>query len=239
MEWYFVCDSDVQYKIHNNGKISPISDNKINKINTIIDLQKQFGSKLDLVLHTGDLINLGDDMKSFDVFKKEYVKVIETNNLKLLMCPGNHDSYIKYFPYCKPVFKYLKNKYNCKYNLIMDWNKACCYKVKHNGIYFISMGIYPKNLVWLTNNLPNKDEPIIIFYHYNTADNPFSDWWTNTEKENFYNTIKNHNILLIVDGHWHQSGKNEWKGIPEVRGAGSKVALVKVINNTINNITFH
>lgn len=233
-KWYLICDGDVQYKTHDDGRIGPKTDNKIDKLNRIIELKKELKDKLNIVIHAGDLLDKGDNIEAFKKFKNEYVKNIENNNLELLLCPGNHDTYIDKFPYCKPVLKYLRKKYNGNYHI--DFNKSCCYKLKRNNIYFICCGIYPKNLSWLKKNLPKKNEPVIIYYHYNTAINPYCDWWTANEKNKFYNVIKEHNILLIVNGHYHYSGINEWKNITEVRGSGSKLVLIEFEDTKINNI---
>ncbi len=237
MIWYFICDGDVQYKQHDDGRIAPLTADKDDKVNKIIELHKEH-PELNLVIHAGDLLDKGNDTKSFEKFKSEYVHTIEKDDLKLLMCAGNHDTYVS-FPYlCKPVFKYLKKKYDTTFAPFC-WKYSGCYKRIHNGINFISMGVYPKNLRWLKNNLPSKEEPVIIFYHYNTADNPFSDWWSASEKEKFYDVIKDHNILMLHNGHWHHSGITEWKEIKEVHGSGGTVALIKMEGTKISEITFH
>ncbi len=98
------------------------------------------------------------------------------------------------------------------------------------------MGVYPKNLDWLKNELNEitNDTPIVFIFHYVIADNvPYNDWWTNDEKEDFYNVIKNYNVILICNGHDHETRIDNWKNIPCVIGSGdNSFALLKFCKNT-------
>ena len=65
----------------------------------------------------------------------------------------------------------------------------------------------------LFKNASAKKQPVILFMHYGF--DPYGlGWWSEREREVFYNTIKNYNILAIFWGHTHMVQSVEWCGIP-------------------------
>jgi len=192
-------------------------------------------ANLEVVVSAGDLTDHGwgkslcfrkqDD--EFTPFIENFVNPLEKMGLRILLCGGNHDTYVK-FPYIhKPVLQYIKEKYNSTY-YHFDHNKSNCYKREIHGITFISMGVYPKNLKWLSENLPNdKSSPVIIFFHYNFLDDEaHSGWWKEIEKQEFYNVIKDHNISGIMHGHIHTTSVKKWNGIPVFNGSSPNTPLL-------------
>jgi UDP-2,3-diacylglucosamine pyrophosphatase LpxH len=134
------------------------------------------------------------------------------------------------------VMKYIKNKYNATYSW-SDYSMSGCYTYTHNGVQFISLGVYPKNLKWLASVLPaDKSQPLVIFYHFNTDKNePFGDWWKEEEKLAFYEAIKEHNVLLIINGHWHTSRITTWNNIKIVHCAGNPF-VIKMADQQVKEI---
>jgi cytolysin (calcineurin-like family phosphatase) len=58
-----------------------------------------------------------------------------------------------------------------------------------------------------------KNQPIIILMHYGF--DPYGlGWWSERERDVFYKTIKDYNILAIFWGHTHMVQSIEWRGIP-------------------------
>ena len=114
-----------------------------------------------------------------------------------------------------------------------------CYTKRKNNILFISLGVYPKNLKFLKKNLPgDTTAPVIIFYHYNTVNEPHSDWWSDEEKENFYQVIKDSNILAIINGHIHLSYKKKWRGFTMLNGGGSRLVRMNMEGDKYINEDF-
>ena len=118
-------------------------------------------------------------------------------------------------------------------------NYSGCYTYTRNNILFISLGIYPTNLKFLRKHLPkNKNYPIIIFYHYNTIKEPFSDWWSDKEKEQFYQVIKDYNILAIINGHLHSSYRKIWKGFTMLNAGGKKLLRMNMEDDKFIDVNF-
>jgi hypothetical protein len=237
--WYFVIDGDPQVG-NVNGK-PQIREECANMGERLNEYCKKNLIDIDFVLCTGDLTGLGTDglqilcwkngeHNQLKVFLDDYYYNLQNNGYKVYCCPGNHDTYVNWPYYWKPVFHWLKKTYGATYNPFITHYNSGYYKFEHKGILIMSLGIYPYNLNWIRNNLPkDKKKPIILFWHYNTIDaEPFSNWWSKEEKDKFYEIIKDYNILLIANGHWHGSGWGEWNGIKIIRGSGYNKALIKI-----------
>ena len=57
------------------------------------------------------------------------------------------------------------------------------------------------------------NQPIIILMHYGF--DPYGlGWWSERERDVFYKTIKDYNVLAIFWGHTHMVQSIEWRGIP-------------------------
>jgi hypothetical protein len=169
--------------------------------------------------------------------KEKWVKPLENAGLAVLLGLGNHDE-VHYFPYYpKPVFRYIADRHNATYDLLNTYNSGC-YTYYRNGILFLSLGIYPKNISYLRQNLPlNRNVPIIIFYHYNSIeDEPYSDWWKTSEKIAFKESIASYNVLAIINGHCHQTYIKEWLGYKMLNGSGGELLLLEMNDIKLTNI---
>jgi len=234
MKWSIVLSSDLHFGSLKSESGIDIRADKKEQVKNILEMKDEHN--VEIVISVGDLTEYGTDGNSWcscrkmvddelTPLKEKWVKPLEDNNIKVLLGIGNHDSYTGH-PYCsKPVFKYIKNKHNATYYPWVGKNYSGCYTYTKNNILFICMGIYPKNLRFLRNHLPkNKDNPIIIFYHYNTiSDEPHSDWWKTNEKEDFYQVIKDRNIVAIINGHIHATYHKTWSNFPMLNGGGGKL----------------
>ena len=172
------------------------------------------------------------------IYIQDYEKKVESV-CPLYVCPGNHDTYCDRPVIYKGVLKHIANKHGATYNPVF-WKSSGMYTFQHKGVKFISCGIYPYNLNWLTRHLPkNKQDPIILFWHYNTLiGEPFSDWWSTEEKEAFYRKIQEYNVLMIVNGHLHNTTLQYWHDIPIVKGAGSSLAIVHMKGTKVHEVYF-
>ena len=76
------------------------------------------------------------------------------------------------------------------------------------------------------------DSPIVLSWHYNLT-GTYSNWWTDSEKDAFYEVIKGYNVLGIFLGHWHYSYTSEWHNIPVYGIGGSEFAKGTIIDNKL------
>lgn len=115
-----------------------------------------------------------------------------------------------------------------------------------NQYHFVSLGSYPSekwddtcqwchyfkksfrepqnSLGFLKEDLSKNaaGKKVILYFHYGW--DSFSKlWWTEAEQENFYQVIKDHQIVAIFTGHNHATGHLQWKGY-DVYSAGSPQA---------------
>lgn len=224
----FVHDSDLHYTPRG------LRPEKKSNPQKIIELDPEF------VIVTGDLTENGYDGKSIGCFQyggdedqlsplnREYVKGLEIQGISVYLCAGNHDRGRKWIPY-KPVQKYVKERHG-----------GLKYSFERCGIKFICCGEYPKDLKWLKKELVN-DQPMFIYFHFNLV-GKYSDWWSNKEKEKFYQVIKYYsNLQAIMVGHRHSSQiHTEWKGITVIRSAGRGFTLINfdTNDNKIDSVRF-
>ncbi len=177
-------------------------------------------NKTDLVLMVGDLTDHGrfDDCDSvesewekflFDWFYPISEKIGVQN---ICLCPGNHDTgyiYGKKFFKNESVFDALKNYGLENYSFLKE------------NILFVCCGIYPdlntRNYLRLLLRCVHKSIPIVMFFHY-TISKPCHGF-NDDEKNEFYEVIKNRNVIGIINGHKHGTFEDDWNGIP-VFGVG-------------------
>ncbi len=200
--------------------------------------------------------------------KNELIKYQEfEKKLKkpVLLCIGNHDTYtVSINTHIKKFFRSLFNlkpiwpkntiqrhildninsvSKNISKNVISKNIISTFYYDKIiNNIHFICLGLYPGpvELNFLKSCLTDKYKTI-IFFHYN-VEGPFSDWFPENDKENFFNYIYNYtNILCICVGHRHESYvsyflENKFsKKFKIISGAGEFPILCTIENDILTN----
>lgn len=228
--------SDLHFQ-HNH-----IREDKSNNYNTILELSKE--NKIDAIIVPGDLTNTAGTGAyiDFGCYKfyysskddqltplKEYIDKLE-EIAPTYIGLGNHDFYTYIFgKLYMPIVRYVKQRHG---NTRYSWDLK--------GYHFICLSEYPdkKGREFLREDLKkNTDKDTIIYFHYNIH-GPWSDWWSDSDKEKFYNIIKDYKIRAIFVGHWHESYKFKWKNIDIINGAGSTVSLIKIDKENIN-VSFH
>ena len=229
---WFAVDADPQFKWDDDLKEVVIRKAKENNKKIMESLlNKDFTPEFLLVC--GDLTQHGSDGKSqldpantesedpdeLGPFKFEYYRRMK-NKLdgQVYLIHGNHDEYVAW-PYTrKPVLDFIESEFG-------GTNYA--FRASPN-IKVIALGKYPDadSLDWLKEKVSNKDRKYIIFQHYPvTGDFSGSDWWSNDEKNAFYDVIKDSNIIAIFSGHSHMNDIREWKGIPNIVCGGKGMCL--------------
>ena len=203
-------------------------------------------SSASIVIVTGDLtddgrngakINLGltkfryggrrNQLKSL---MTNYVTPIEESGKKVYLCSGNHDK-------GKQILKVFRNQPVRR--AIRQRHGANTYAVEHEGLRFLIMGKYPKELIWLSNQLrEHSDSPHIIAFHYNLQ-GKYSDWWPDAVKDRFYKIIKDYRIVAILVGHTHISDVSVWQGI-QVITSSNKFSRIyyDTVNQKITDVSF-
>lgn len=93
------------------------------------------------------------------------------------------------------------------------------------NVHFINLNLYPgstdkagQSLDFvkddLAHNLSKNGRPIVILHHYGF--DPFSceeRWWTEQERETYYDAIKGFNVVAIFSGHNHAQSHRKWHDI--------------------------
>lgn len=210
----FIHDSDLHYDEN--------SSRKKNNVQKILDIDPDF------VVVTGDLtsngydgshflcFNYGGDEDQLTPLKEKYVNVIENNDIPVYLCDGNHDNGRNKIPY-KPVLCYIKKRHG-----------GLKYTFEYLGVHFICCSVYPKDIKWLKKKLNKaKNNPVFIYFHYNLIGR-YSDWWSDKDKDKFYETIKDHkNIKAILEGHFHSSKIYNWRDFLVIRSAGKHFSVIQ------------
>jgi Icc-related predicted phosphoesterase len=245
-DWNILLDGDNHYGNTIYDDIALPRGGKTITLHDILNIKNKY--KFDFIINTGDLCSHGYDNKcifplccikngdvdEFSAFIDNYYRPLFNEGIKVYFTAGNHDTYVQWPYYKKPVFKFIKEVHGATYYMF-SWKKSGCYSFCYNDVFFINMGVYPKNLSWLKKELEevNKETPIVFIFHYVIADNvPYNDWWSNDEKEGFYNVIKDYNVILICNGHDHESRKDYWKDIPCIIGSGDRTFNLLKFNKT-------
>ncbi len=65
----------------------------------------------------------------------------------------------------------------------------------------------------LTENVGDTGKPVVILMHFGMDPGWGLTWWSTTEQTNFYNAIKNYNVIAIIGGHSHSAAVLTWNGL--------------------------
>lgn len=184
----------------------------------------------------------GSKTNELGIFKDQFVKPITEHggvtsthqsdviapNTTLLLVHGNHDKYNGAGRY--PVLDYISNRYGDTH-----------YTRQINNVYFFMCGLYPNKSTcqWIASTFNElgltNDTPVIFVFHYNLY-GACSDWWNDSEKDYFFETVKSFHVLAIFVGHSHQPGEGNFRGIRVINGFRTTVAEITInIDYTLSN----
>jgi len=227
----FAHDSDLHY---GKNKLRPRKDKERHPAR-IISTKAQF------VIVTGDLTENGYSGKKIGCFRyggdkdqispciENYVKPIEEAGKEVYLCAGNHDR-------GRRILKI--SIYPAVKRLIRKRHGGSQYTFRKGDLKFICCHECPRNIKWLKKQLEDTDQPTIIFFHFN-LEGPFSDWWSQKQKDAFYRAIQDCNIVGILVGHHHVSRVSEWKGIKVISSSDKFSCIVyDPIREKIVNVVY-
>lgn len=218
----FIVSSDLHFS-------TKIREDKADNLGIIKNLKSAPRTNIQAVICAGDLTEYGADGSSFlcyqyggdepqvQALQQQWIEPIESAGIPVYLCAGNHDEYVPWPYFYKPVHKLIKRKHG---DLMYSFDIA-----GNAGINFVCLGKYPdKKALEFLRDAASKTRPNCIFFHYNLT-GPYSDWWTEEEKNAFYNEISKYEILAIIVGHHHISHDTNWRGYRVISGSGSSVAV--------------
>ena len=166
------------------------------------------GGKVDVprvVLFTGDTTDNGT-LEEFAEFENVYGL---TGKEGLLRYPvfetiGNHDVNAD-----SPIKARAAERHGA-INYALDWE----------DVRLLCLDMYPDatTLRWLQAQLKQagRTRPLVLFFHYSLEGN-YSDFWEQSEKDDFAQAILGYNVLAIFHGHEHWMGHYVWRGKPVFR----------------------
>ncbi len=141
---------------------------------------------------------------------------------------GNHD--LKNQP-GEAVLKAIVARNTKRGTSVITSSNGLHYSWDWDDVHFINLNIYAggsgdarESLSFLQTDLADRvglsARPVIIVQHYgfdkisvSTDNNP--PWWSQAERDAFYNAVKTYNITAIFTGHAHLSERILWHGIPD------------------------
>ena len=201
----------------------------------ILDAEKNVAA----VIMPGDLAGGYGKRSEKNAF--EYVwfnslsSVLLQRKSSLLMGIGNHDAYWDSFfePFPTKMLEFMEETYR-DYLYAFDVGEIRCI---HLGMHpavgnqsggFVECGpLLKDSMAFLQEQLRYRTysgQPVLIFFHYPT-DGHMSDWWSEKNKDIFYDVIKDYNVLGILCGHLHNSAIYMFRDtFPMIRAAGSEFA---------------
>jgi hypothetical protein len=65
----------------------------------------------------------------------------------------------------------------------------------------------------LKKNVGDSGRAVVLFHHFGFDKAHSLNWWTEEERDRYYEVISNYNIIGIFHGHSHECGIYKWKGI--------------------------
>jgi len=240
------CDFLVASDLHYNGteQRAMVLDSAIRLMNRVCSLS--FSSKTDRSLEpfgvfiTGDITESGTE-KQWNQFVSTFGLTGE-KNLKIPVYEtfGNHDGNVGGIVREGIRARNKKRTGGCRLS-----DNGLHYSFNRGGVHFVVLGIYPGNewdpdCEWcryfhesfreaqmsldflshdLKHHLKRPDQPVVLLFHYGWDD--FSRlWWSEKERDTFYEAVKDKNIIGIFHGHDHVVDHYMWRGM-NVWSAGS------------------
>ena len=140
---------------------------------------------------------------------------------------GNHDfhdlwsSILEWLKARNPLRTGLSNISSNGYHYSWDWD----------FLHLVCLNLFPGNepgstsrmhdpkrsLEFLSDDLAtrvgNSGRPVVLCHHYGLDPGNSGHWWSDQQREDYFNVIKDYNVIIILGGHSHGFGPVNWRGI--------------------------
>lgn len=166
----------------------------------------------------------GDKTNELGLLQSFFINPIHELNKKIYLIQGDSDRNNGACRY--PVRNYIRSLYGKEY-----------YSFVSDGVLFLMCDIYPNKKIcgWIHSITKTIKIPTLIFFHYN-LEGSSSNLWSEVEKHNFYETVKDVNVLAIFCGHEKRSYTYLWNNIKVYDTSGTMFMVVTVNTGSITNI---
>jgi predicted phosphodiesterase len=172
------------------------------------------------VLHIGDETTTGKKAE-WDMFVRDYGLTGKDGKLSYPVYEafGNHDSDL--------VRKGVRERNKSRVGIKDLSDNGLHYSWDWNNIHFVCLGVRPgvtkhpydpdHSIEFLekdlTKNVAKSGRPVILMHHFGFDKAHSLNWWTDEERTNYYNIIKDYNVIGIIHGHAHKPEIYQWNGI--------------------------
>lgn len=189
------------------------------------------------VLHIGDITNDAKE-SPWTMFVRDYGLTGKDGRLAFPVYEtfGNHDGGDK-----NVVRKAIKERNRGRIGLTEISENGLHYSWDWDGIHFLSLGVQPGTTASpydpehsiefaaqdLKKHIGASRRPVILLHHFG-FDRPYSlSWWPDERRDQYYQLIKDYNVIAIIHGHAHIPWIYQWRGIdvyhpPHFRQKGPK-----------------
>jgi hypothetical protein len=137
---------------------------------------------------------------------------------------GNHDTLgtaLESFKARNPLRTGLSNLSSNGYHYSWDWDflhLVCLNLFPGNEPAPNFSGLDPKrSLEFLAADLATRvgksGRPVVLYHHYGFDLNSSWAWWSDQQRTDYFNVIKDYNVILLLAGHNHCVGVIKWQGV--------------------------
>jgi cytolysin (calcineurin-like family phosphatase) len=221
----FFVVSDTHYGLSPEGdKTIPLLVDKMNQL-AGTDYPAAIGGKVGKprgVIHIGDVTNNGKK-EQWEMFVRDYGLTGKEGKLKFPVYEtcGNHDGGPK-----TPVRDGIRERNKQRVGLTSVSSNGLHYCWNWDGILFVCLGIAPGStthpydpeysMEYLDETLKKQvkpGQPLILMHHFGFDKSHSLGWWPEERRTQYYDLIKDQNVIGILHGHAHEPYIYLWKGI--------------------------
>ena len=174
------------------------------------------------VLHMGDITTDGKK-EQWEAWVKDYGLTGSDGRLAypVYEAYGNHDGGPK-----SPVRDGIRQRNTRRVGLTAISTNGLHYCWDWDGIHFVNLGIAPGSttrpydpeysmefLEEVLRMYVKKGEPLILMHHFGFDKSHSLGWWSEERRKQYYELIKDQNVLGIIHGHAHEPFIYQWEGL--------------------------
>lgn len=173
------------------------------------------------VIHLGDITNDGKQ-EQWAMFVRDYGLTGKDGRLTYPVYEtfGNHDGGPK-----SPVRDGIRQRNLHRVGLTAISTNGLHYCWDWDGIRFVSLGVAPGStahpydpeysmefLEEVLQKHVKKGQPVILLHHFGFDPHSLG-WWSEERRSEYYDLIKDQNVLAIIHGHAHEPLIYKWQGL--------------------------